>query len=73
MNGRPTQHGLTYAVGMDSSLGASALIGTVHVYCCDRWCGSFNSEADAQEWLATRPDCDTFTLLREPVVAAHSV
>jgi len=73
MNGRPTEHELTYGVVMESSPGSSAHVGTVHVYCCDKWCGSFNSEADALEWLTTRPDCDTFTLLREPAVAKHSV
>lgn len=50
--------------------------GTVHVYCCGAWCGSFNSEADAQEWLSTRPDCDTFTILdqvaHDDVVENHA-
>ena len=43
--------------------GAQLRPGTVHVYCCGAWCGSFSSEADAQAWLSTRPDCDTYSIL----------
>ena len=71
MTGWLTAHGAFYSRVMTSGqVRAQSSVGTVHVYCCGAWCGSFNNEADAQEWLSTRPDCDTFTILDE---IAHGV
>lgn len=61
---------------MSSEIG-SGFRGTVHVYCCGQWCGSFLTAEHAREWLSSRPECETWTVLdqsaHEELLAAASV